>query len=583
MTNEAQVQADPVQAKDEPKESTGISETLQSLIVAFVIAMTARGFVLEGFVIPTGSMAPTLMGSHARWSSPQTGWTYAIDARGYLESWGRSAKILRDAERSMMGTTDSARRTRIRNEAMRSALIARWDPMFGLVKPVERSMPDPQQPRPLAGDRVIVLKMLYPIVSPDRYDVVVFKNPTDPVGDTQNFIKRLVGLPEEQLAIVDGDIFTGPLDGSPDALQPARKPEFVQRAVWQPVYDSSYQPIALTKWEEEQRTDWWGAPFQPKDSSGSWTIGSDRAWRNSATNPTSLEWNGVDWPITDFNAYNVYPTRNPTTPPRAMRSYSMSDLRVLGTIDPEDPEAFSSTTLVMEVRGVRYEWILERDKATLRMTSLLDGKELASKSEDFSSRGRPFEVDFWHVDQQMWLFVDRELIVQLPFDGWTPTERFKASFPGTSVEAYLSAPSVPRPEPANLSWKFDSGPLVLRNVRVGRDLYYRPKRLDAFNQYEENGRIIEGLGFGSDFVKPSRVEADQFVMFGDNSEASRDGRIWGRPHPLAVKYSGDDAPFVVSRKLLVGKAFSVYWPAALPVTKQGYHLIPSFGKVRFIR
>ena len=38
----------------------GIVDTIQSLLVAFVFAMVFRGFVCEGFVIPTGSMAPTL-------------------------------------------------------------------------------------------------------------------------------------------------------------------------------------------------------------------------------------------------------------------------------------------------------------------------------------------------------------------------------------------------------------------------------------------------------------------------------------------------------------------------------------------
>lgn len=562
---------------------SGLSETIQSLLVAFVIAMTARGFVLEGFVIPTGSMAPTLMGSHMRWSSPQTGWSYAIDGRGYMESWGRAAKILRDAERSITGTTDPERRKRIRAEALRTALIARWDPMFGLVKPVERSLPNAQQPRLLAGDRVIVLKTLYPFFSPDRYDVVVFKNPTDPVGDTQNFIKRLVGLPEEQLAIVDGDIFTAPLDASPESLQPARKPEFVQRAVWQPVYNSSFQPIALSKWEEAQRFDWWGAPFEPVDSKESWTIGADRAWSTTSTSATSLAWNNRDWPISDFNAYNMYPALNPSTPPFSARSYAMSDIRVRGSIELGDAESFRSTTLQMNARGVQYEWVVSGTEVTLRMNRLVDGEEIASETAPLSISGNVFEVDFWHVDQQMWLFIDGQLVLQLPFDGWTPEERFQASFPGTSVEAYLGAPSVPRPEPAQLFWHFDAGPLTLRNVQLDRDLYYRPKRLDSFNQYEQNGRIIIGNGFGTDFLKPSRIEADQFVLFGDNSEASRDGRIWGRPHPLAAEYAGDDSPFVVHRKLLVGKAFSVYWPALLPRSEGGKQIVPNFGRVRFIR
>ena len=86
---------------------------------------------------------------------------------------------------------------------------------------------------------------------------------------------------------------------------------------------------------------------------------------------------------------------------------------------------------------------------------------------------------------------------------------------------------------------------MLSDVRIDRDLYYRPTILDPINQYPENGRTINGLGFGTDILNPGRIEADQFVLFGDNSAANRDGRIWGRPHPLAANCAGDDTPFVV--------------------------------------
>ena len=52
---------------------TGI-DTMQGLIVAFTITMAFRGFVLEGFVIPTGSMAPTLLGQHIRVRSDASGY-----------------------------------------------------------------------------------------------------------------------------------------------------------------------------------------------------------------------------------------------------------------------------------------------------------------------------------------------------------------------------------------------------------------------------------------------------------------------------------------------------------------------------
>ena len=61
------------------KRDTDIPETIQSLLVAFAIALAFRGFVIEGFVIPTGSMAPTLMGQHVRFQTPDTGYEYAFD------------------------------------------------------------------------------------------------------------------------------------------------------------------------------------------------------------------------------------------------------------------------------------------------------------------------------------------------------------------------------------------------------------------------------------------------------------------------------------------------------------------------
>src|SRR5262249_37857453 len=101
-----------------------------------------------------------------------------------------------------------------------------------------------------AGDRILVFKYLYSIYDPRRWDVVVFKAPHKP---QENYIKRLVGLPGEMLALVDGDVFVRhPLAGEPKAPDPwtlpgwqvQRKPERVQRTVWQDVYSSEYVPLS---------------------------------------------------------------------------------------------------------------------------------------------------------------------------------------------------------------------------------------------------------------------------------------------------------------------------------------------------
>ena len=60
------------------------------------------------------------------------------------------------------------------------------------------------------GDRVLVAKHLYDVnMPPRRFDVVVFKYPLGPVdhGSPKNYIKRLLGLPGEIIAIFFGQLY----------------------------------------------------------------------------------------------------------------------------------------------------------------------------------------------------------------------------------------------------------------------------------------------------------------------------------------------------------------------------------------
>src|SRR3954449_342166 len=71
-----------------PRESN--RETVESIVVAFILALLIRGFEAEAFVIPTGSMAPTLMGRHKEITCPQCGIVYPVNASEEAEpvSWG---------------------------------------------------------------------------------------------------------------------------------------------------------------------------------------------------------------------------------------------------------------------------------------------------------------------------------------------------------------------------------------------------------------------------------------------------------------------------------------------------------------
>lgn len=56
----------------------------------------------------------------------------------------------------------------------------------------------------MTGDRIIALRVAYLFQGPKRGDIVVFKYPDD---ETQNYLKRVIGLPGETVEIIDGEVF----------------------------------------------------------------------------------------------------------------------------------------------------------------------------------------------------------------------------------------------------------------------------------------------------------------------------------------------------------------------------------------
>ncbi|MBI4565048.1 MAG: signal peptidase I [Planctomycetes bacterium] len=81
-----------------------------------------------------------------------------------------------------------------------------------------------------AGDRIMVTKYYYALEPVSRWDVVVFKFPLNPL---RNFIKRVVGLPEEQFFIYEGNIYARPLGSATAPFQIQRKPRRLQQSIWQ--------------------------------------------------------------------------------------------------------------------------------------------------------------------------------------------------------------------------------------------------------------------------------------------------------------------------------------------------------------
>jgi signal peptidase I len=520
---------------------TSVVATLQSLIVAFVLAMTFRGFVTEGFVIPTGSMAPTLMGEHLLLQSDQTGLQYPADAKGYKQA------------------------------------SAVYDPMLGSGYPMPAARVRTTQ-KTRMGDRILVLKSLYPFAEPDRFDVVVFKNPTNPDGDAENYIKRLIGLPDEAVWLVDGDVFVGPADEPDDygAYEIQRKPEHIQRAVWQPVHDSDFMPGKLDRLAPRYRAPWSGVHWQTQDR---------RNYRCDTAEMSTLVWDAEQLRLSDWTPYNMFSLMGAG---RNRDDLNVSDVRVSADIVADQPGL--GVMFELEARDHLYEFSIADGRATTRIRPLAQpGNWIAEQSAevDMPEAGRVYSVEFWHTDQAMHIFVNgRRIGDPLEYD-WSPCQRIEQSF-DLLFEEWTRKPPDVQPTEAMLRWTFSGSPLTLHRVRVDRDLYYRPETLTGQAQrnptHPDHAQLVRrhSAAFGTHPDKPAVLGPDHYFMLGDNSPASSDSRLWGNPHPFVAEQI-DDSPFLVHRKLLLGKAWVVYFPALYPLSANGRGVIPDFGRLRFIR
>jgi signal peptidase I len=179
-------------------------ETVQWLLIALILALFFRAFIMEAYRIPTGSMAMSLKGAHFRLFCPRCG--FGFDRGFDSDEYGLPKDVL---------------------------------PESGKEIPVDCRCPncgyvmDFNEPIWVAnGDRILVLKCRYQLAGPKRWDVVVFKDPTKPA---ENVIKRLIALPGETVEIIDGDIY---INGTI-----AAKPDKLQEKLWIQVYDNDYQPV----------------------------------------------------------------------------------------------------------------------------------------------------------------------------------------------------------------------------------------------------------------------------------------------------------------------------------------------------
>ena len=518
----------------------GVVEAVLFLSIAVV---TVREFVAEGFMISTGSMAPTLLGYHRRPECRSCGTAYPVGAAHEL---GLN-----------QGADDLA--------AVSGAIPADGVrcPNCGLAEPDVRRWPVSE------GDQLLVHKAAFAFRQPRRWEVVVFRNPRD---SAQSYVKRVGGLPSEVISIRRGDLYAdGRLCGKPLA---------VQQAMAIPVSVAASEPTD-TAWQTRWTPDtavlrrggdflfppadaWQSVRYQHRRREGgrhrtsvpltsvpdvdAVGVTDGRVWTDYAGSETRLTANGVLsdvdlaglaagsrdaqflnavrslqelsrlTPVTDDYAYNREDADR--------TQFVVRDLMWSGTVRMDA----SSALRVRLLYGRQpFEAVLDREAGQCLLVTVGPGGETQTLAKASISDGvldGPCDVVFSNFDRRLVLAIDGQPLTPPLTFGWTPLCEGRSSSP--------------------VQFSARGGRVDVGNVRLSRDVYLTPKRSE-----------------------PVRLLSDEFFVLGDNSPVSVDSRVWSDP--------------AVPESALLGKPFVVHLPSRRRGGDNGGTRVPDWGRMRFVR
>ena len=561
---------------DEDKRGT-LRALVEAFVSLFIAVLLFRTFAAEGYMISTGSMAPSLLGYHKRVICPTCGITFPFGT-AYDTDDDPDAVI-----------------------TSRSSAICPNCGQPGIdVSDVPRNH----------GDQLLVNKQAYLYQSPNRWDVVVFRNPARP---TEAYVKRIAGLPGERIQITGGDVI---VDG-----QIARKTFSQQLATRILVDDHDFRPSR----DEAYRSHWQMIDPDPVDqsmhedslwtaNSASFRMRSDHIrrpdndpitwveyhhWIRSGgmqetsvplvscpddLDPRSVPNSGLRFePAThQFSVTGALPIEvarqlidlSDEEPFQAavrdlyaashivpvMDHYGYNPDEEIGTPNPVRDLMVSSRILL---RGGAGQFLLEMTDGATRFTLVLDplrrqislfvdplpeGQALNSAGAEFGPGSDPVVSVPWPGELEKrgvtieFSLIDKQVIVAV--DG-------KELFPAWKFElpAGVAAPRIP------VRFGARGLDVEVSKLRLYRDIYYT----DSRSRHAIN--------------RPYALKETEFFVLGDNSPVSHDSRRWENP--------------VVHRSYLVGKPFLVHLPSKPGNLRIGsremYLRMPDWERIRFLR
>ncbi|MDR0609007.1 MAG: S26 family signal peptidase [Planctomycetaceae bacterium] len=614
-----------------------IREFVEALATALVLAFFFKAFVAELFIIPTGSMATTLMGRHKDVHCEQCGFPFQISASEESNDGSEHPRNARELPSVLAGTCPQCRYT-----------------MY-----VGKNNVDNKVFQSFNGDRIFVNKCQFDFRNPTRWHVTVFRYPGKP---QVNYIKRLVGVENETVILRNGDVFVKKDGETEFTIQ--RKPLRALLAMLRPVDDNDY---VLPKLHEL------GLPARWFDEKGNWNRSNDyksfQITKNAAENatvitsenttvnisentsenpsentlkdviensstepiwlnyrhivPSSDEWfylsqeklppqGMVNNPqlVTDFVGYNSGIVYSPDHPIMFDSGLNIStrevqrngksrkeffcrknlsgmglnwvgDLAVSCRLHIENPEGSFLFRLVKGGVVFLCSIDLHSGNATLSIPELPEFSPAVAPTPLRCSG--TFDLMFCNCDEELRLIVNGKEI------NFQEKGRYDFLCQSGSLLARDRSPTRLDLTPAGIGAQ--NAAVRVEHLKVLRDLYYiacdrllglqcdllDPPFHDEYSLTENSiNRIFSRPEYWRNFGKTNTVSfklgKDQFLMLGDNSTRSSDGRLWRE----------NDQPLYVDRNLLIGEAVFVYWPHGLRIPGTRIALIPNLQKLRFI-
>jgi signal peptidase I len=370
--------------KKETKQPTWrhITENIECLAIAIVMALILKFFLIEAYKIPTGSMQPTIIGN---------------EEQGIF-------------------------------------------------------------------DRVLVNKFIYQLSEPKRWDVIVFKYP---LNQSKNYIKRLIGLPNERVEIKNGDIYIN------DAIE--RKPESAVRAVMKQVFptrlnNESFHGFFKTEGDcevrDKDRVSFTGPGFiTTKDSiRADYLHGYDPDYKI---------------PRPDFV--------------RRSETQAVGDLRIAFEVTLHDDRGGIQARIQEEgkahtffLKGKNHPEPSYISTGRVRNIEEAGAKEVWTDPDRILEAGKTYEVCFSNIDDRLRILLDGDEIACYEYED--------GGVPGKHRDNRITF-----------------GPLEcgadFEDICVFRDIYYLPG----------------GNGTGPDVYE---VPVDHYFALGDNTQNSSDSRLW---------------------------------------------------------